>query len=196
MTVVLGTAHEEKTPGKRSPDGQFREYEYSRRLCREVQKQLKERNIDCVIDFEEDNVPGASNSSQELKIRVQKVNSIPDAIYVSLHVNASGSTWTNARGMTVHVANRCSQRSEKLGQSIYEEATKNGLQGNRNVPYDHLWRNDFYVLKYTKGPAVLVEVAFMTNHEDVEMMLSEAGFSRIVDTIVTGIEKAILNALE
>lgn len=191
MTVVLGTAHEEKTLGKRSPDGQFREYEYSRRLCREVQRRLKERNIDCIIDFEEDNVPGATTSSQELKIRVQKVNSIPNAIYVSLHVNASGSTWTNARGMTVHVANNCSVRSERLGQSIYNEAIKRGLQGNRSIPYDHLWRNDFYVLKYTKGPAVLVEVAFMTNHEDVEMMLSQEGFSRIVDTIVNGIEKTI-----
>ena len=191
MTVVLGTAHEEKTPGKRSPDGKFREYIYSRKLCKEVQKRLSERGIDSLIDFEEDNVPGATNSSQELKLRVKKVNSIPNAIYVSIHVNASGNTWTNARGLTVHVANNCSVRSERLGQSIYNEAIKRGLQGNRSIPYDYLWRNDFYVLKYTKGPAVLVEVAFMTNHEDVEMMLSQEGFSRIVDTIVNGIEKAI-----
>ena len=30
ITIILGTAHLSSTPGKRSPDGTFREYQYSR----------------------------------------------------------------------------------------------------------------------------------------------------------------------
>jgi hypothetical protein len=32
IKIILGTAHLERTPGKSSPDGEFREYKYSRQL--------------------------------------------------------------------------------------------------------------------------------------------------------------------
>ena len=35
-TIILGTAHLKSTPGKCSPDGNFKEYEYSREVCKAV----------------------------------------------------------------------------------------------------------------------------------------------------------------
>ena len=42
-TIILGTAHLKSTPGKRSPDGNFREYKYSRQLCDAIRSALEMR---------------------------------------------------------------------------------------------------------------------------------------------------------
>ena len=34
ITIILGTAHQKSIPGKGSPDGKFREYKYSREVCK------------------------------------------------------------------------------------------------------------------------------------------------------------------
>ena len=68
--IILGTAHLSSTPGKRSPDGKFREYAYSRKVCKAVQEELLSRGVDCVIDYLDDDMPGLT-SSQELVRRVQ-----------------------------------------------------------------------------------------------------------------------------
>ena len=41
-TIILGTAHLKSTPGKRSPDGKFREYAYSREVVAAVKAILKD----------------------------------------------------------------------------------------------------------------------------------------------------------
>jgi len=45
----------------------------------------------------------------------------------------------------------------------------------------------FYILKYTKCPAVLTENLFQDNRTDVDFLLSEAGKRAIVDLHVNGI---------
>ena len=52
MIVILGTAHLGTTPGKCSPDGKFRECEYSREIVKMIQEDLKEKGINAVIDYE------------------------------------------------------------------------------------------------------------------------------------------------
>ena len=42
-TVILGTAHHKGIPGKCSPDKKFYEYQYSRKVCQEVKKQLENK---------------------------------------------------------------------------------------------------------------------------------------------------------
>ena len=106
IKIILGTAHLSSTPGKRSPDGKFREYAYSRKVCKAVQEELLSRGVDCVIDYEDDDMPGLS-SSQELVKRVQIVNAIAkktDCLYVSIHVNASAkSGWDKATGFRLEI---------------------------------------------------------------------------------------------
>lgn len=43
MKILIDNGHGEETPGKRSPDGLFREYKYARQIAEEVVKQLRLR---------------------------------------------------------------------------------------------------------------------------------------------------------
>ena len=52
MIVILGTAHLGTTPGKCSPDGKFRECEYSREIVKMIKESLEKKGITAIIDYE------------------------------------------------------------------------------------------------------------------------------------------------
>ena len=196
IKIILGTAHLSSTPGKRSPDGKFREYAYSRKVCREVAKRLREAGVDCVIDYLDDDMPGLT-SSQELVKRVQIVNAIAkktDSLYVSIHVNASAkSGWDKATGFAVYTSPG-ETKSDILATDIFDEATKLlkpiGKSLRKDISDGDLdFEENFYVLRKTICPAVLTENFFQNSKEDVEWLESEEGFKTVVTYHVNGILK-------
>lgn len=207
MIVILGTAHLGTTPGKRSPDGQFRECIYSREIVQMIKSELEKRDITAIIDYEplEPNTKMKGDTytqeqSRELKWRVDFVNNLcskygtANCIYVSVHVNAAGmgTQWMNARGWSVYTS-KGQTKSDILATSLYEVAKS-------ILPSDHKYyvrsdfsdkdadyESNFYVLAKTKCPAVLTENLFQDNKDDVKFLTSEEGKQKIVDIHVNGI---------
>lgn len=192
-TIILGTAHLKSTPGKRSPDGKFREYEYSRKLCKAIKSALEYYGYKVFIDIEDDDLK--ATSSQELSLRCKIVNNYQkqykDCIYISIHVNAAGSDgkWHNATGWSAYTSKGVT-KADKLAECLYKSAKKN-LQGKKLrtdfSDKDSDYEENFYVLKHTSCPAVLTENFFQDTKDDVEYMLSDVGFFQIVKTHVEGI---------
>ena len=196
IKIILGTAHLSSTPGKRSPDGKFREYAYSRKVCREVAKRLREAGVDCVIDYLDDDMPGLT-SSQELVKRVQIVNTIAkktDCLYVSIHVNASAAKgWDKATGFSIYTSPG-ETKSDILATDIFDEATKLLKPIGKSLRKDMSdgdpdFEENFYVLRKTICPAVLTENFFQNTKSDVAWLESEEGFKTIVSYHVNGILK-------
>ena len=69
MLVILGTAHSKSTPGKRSPDGKFREYAWAREIVAMLIPELEERGISYSVL-----VPETNDIS--LTERVKRANAI------------------------------------------------------------------------------------------------------------------------
>lgn len=198
MIVILGTAHQESTPGKRSPDGILREYKWSRDVCTMLQHELEREGIECVIDYIDDNI--ASTSSQELQQRINTVNAIcnkngyKNCMYVSIHVNAAGSDgkWHKARGWSVYTSKGVTM-ADKLATEIYNCAKQMLPHDNKSYVRqdtrdgDPDFEADFYVLKHSKCIAVLTENLFMDNKQDAEYLLSDAGKKNIVNLHKQGI---------
>lgn len=179
--VILGTAHGSNVPGKRSPDGKFREYKFSREVIAMLKPRLESYGITVFVDMPSDEVPRPGNT--ELSLRCKFVNGIcskfgkEHCVYVSIHVNAAGSDdqWHDARGFAVYVSRSCSAASKRLAKVICDLAINRGLRGNRSVPKEHYWQADFYVIKNTSCPAILTENLFQDNHADVEFLSSQKG---------------------
>lgn len=157
-----------------------------------------------------------TEQSRELKWRVDKVNEIykkhkttDNVIYVSVHNDAAGSDgkWHNAGGMSIWTS-RGKTKSDSLAEFIYEAARPNlkeyddlmkkgkadGTYSTKQIPVrsdmtdgDHDYEADFYVLKNTNCPAVLVECFFQDNKYDVEFLLSDIGRFAITRIITEGI---------
>ena len=197
--IVLGTAHLSSTPGKRSPDGSFREYRYSREICLRVQKALQDKGIKCFIDYVEDDMPG-TNSSQELTKRVSIVNKVCDergssnVVYVSIHVNAAASSgWHNATGWCIYTSPGIT-KSDKIADYVFSAAKDILTPLGKKIRTD--WSDgdadqeaNFFVLRKTLCPAILTENFFQDCKSDVEWLQSEEGRRVITEIHVKGIER-------
>lgn len=208
LTVILGTAHGKNVAGKRSPDGKFQEWEYSREIVNLLRKELAEQDelVDVFVDIPCAVVPYPQQA--ELTRRVRYVNQLcahrntERCIYVSIHVDAApgDGEWNNAGGWTAYTSPGRT-RSDILATYLYEaaekhlsgyaakmeEGKKKGLYGQNQKPFrkdttdgDPDKEANFYVLVRTKCAAVLTENLFQDNKADVAFLTSEEGKKAIV----------------
>ncbi len=126
-----------------------------------------------------DTILGVSNSTS-LTARVDLANSWGADIFLSLHTNAAINE--NASGCETLIYSKTAEIAFGLATDIAEQLSLvTGLR-NRGV----VERPGLYVLKRTKMPAVLVEMGFITNKEDAELMLYSPGL------FATGIYRGVL----
>ena len=195
MKILIDNGHGHNTPGKRSPDGKFREYAYTREIANRIVADLIDRGYDAELLVPEDN-------DISLEERVRRVNALCGAhgksnvILVSIHVNAAGngSKWTNATGWSVYTC-KGQTASDKLAECLCEAAIKNFPGKRIRTDYsdgDSDWEENFYILRHTLCPAVLTENFFMDGL-DLEFLQSKAGKQAIVDTHIEGILEYLLS---
>ena len=205
LTVILGTAHGKNVAGKRSPDGIFEEWQYSREIVGLVRRELEAKGFHVFVDMQDSEVPLPQTA--ELRARCKYVNGLCDkygmknCIYVSIHVDAASSgEWKNAGGWTAYTSPDRTL-SDILATYLYEaaekhlagyaakmeEGKKKGLYGSNQKPFrkdttdgDPDKEARFYVLVRTKCAAVLTENLFQDNKADVAFLTSEEGKKAIV----------------
>ena len=111
----------------------------------------------------EDTLLGTNNSSS-LTTRVNEANAWRADIFISLHNNAAENP--NATGNEALVYGPGAALANELAEDILEQLTLTTGLRNRGIVY----RPGLYVLKETEMPAVLVEMGFITNSYDAELL--------------------------
>ena len=108
---------------------------------------------------------GNSNASS-LRTRVDNANLWGADYFISIHTNASTSQSASGSEALVYSS---PSRAASLGTDILEElAASTGLR-NRGLKL----RPGLYVLRKTTMPAVLVEIGFISNRRDANLMANE-----------------------
>ena len=189
LQIILDNGHAKNTAGKCSPDKSFYEWKFNREIAIALEQKLKSDgySVHRIVTEDIEDIP--------LSERVKRANNICDkygaknCIFISIHANASGNNWSNASGSCVFVTKQSSQLSKELAQLFYAEVTQAGFAGNRCVPQQKYWTENFYVIKNTKCPAILTENLFYTNKADLAILQSSEGKEKIVAMH----EKAIKN---
>ena len=105
--------------------------------------------IDCTID----------ESKNDLKDAVNKANNANVDLFCSIHLNAGGGL-----GTETYIYKKGGE-AEKLAEKMNLLVSKSCNFRNRGVK-----EANFYVLKYTNAPAVLLEVCFVDSIEDTEKL--------------------------
>lgn len=124
-------------------------------------------------------IRGTDNSSS-LVDRVNEANAWGADIFLSLHNNAA--TNPRATGNEALVYGPGSTVAIALGENILEQLTLTTGLRNRGIVY----RPGLYVLKKTQMPAVLVEMGFITNPDDADLLANSPYL------FATGIYRGIL----
>lgn len=191
VVIPLDNGHGEDTAGKCSPDGVFKEWQFSRKVVRDIHKELVAQGYDARILVPEDN-------DISLDTRAARVNALcaqhgkGNVLFVSVHANAAppvDGKWHKARGWCIYTS-KGKTTSDKLATFIYNEAVKNFKEQTIRKDLsdgDTDWEANFAVLRKTYCPAVITENFFQDNREDVAYITSEAGHNAIVKTHVDGI---------
>ncbi len=202
MKILIDNGHGIQTKGKRSPDGKLLEYAYTRELARQIVATLKARGYDSeLLVPEDDDIP--------LSERVRRVNEIcltyepscpaptghPDVILISLHLNAAGdgTKWMNATGWSCYTC-KGQTESDRIADFLYKAAIKNFPGKRIRTEYsdnDPDWEENFYILRHSLCPAVLVEQFFMDNKKDLAYLISDEGKRNLIDVIVGGIRYSL-----
>ena len=190
MKILLDPGHGIETPGKRSPDGKFLEYQYNRLIASRVIAELMDCGYEASLLVPEFfDIP--------LVERCRRVNAVCDVvgalnvILVSVHVNAAGSDgkWHKASGWSAYTTPGIT-RADLLAYDLYE-AAKKYLVGQKirlfNGPKEPDFESNLYLLRHTKCPAVLTENMFQDCLSDVSFLQSHSGMEAITMLHVEGI---------
>ncbi|MBQ8289284.1 MAG: N-acetylmuramoyl-L-alanine amidase [Clostridia bacterium] len=110
-------------------------------------------------------VLGVSNNTS-LQVRVRQANEFGADLFLSLHTNASVNT--SANGSECLIYSTSSTVAYEVSEDILSEMTLiTGLR-NRGI----VERPGLYVLRRTQMPAVVVEMGFITNPSDRELLVN------------------------
>lgn len=194
MKILIDPGHGIDTPGKRSPDGLFREYLWNRQVADLILEGLVSAGIDASLVVTETN-------DVSLRNRVNRVNTIcnrlgaSNVLLVSIHANAAGngSAWMNAKGWSCYTS-KGKTKSDQVAECLYdafEEEFQDRKIRKDMSDGDRDWEENFYVLQKSKCPAVLLENFFYDNREECAWMLQEETKRRIAGAAVKGIIKYI-----
>ena len=194
MKILIDPGHGIDTPGKRSPDGLFREYLWNRQVADLILEGLVSAGIDASLVVTETN-------DVTLRNRVNRVNTIcnrlgaSNVLLVSIHANAAGngSAWMNAKGWSCYTSTG-KTKSDQVAEYLYDafEAEFQDRKIRKDMSDgDRDWEENFYVLQKSKCPAVLLENFYYDNREECAWMLQEETKRRIASAAVKGIIKYI-----
>lgn len=115
-----------------------------------------------------------------LSARCSHANNLKADLFLSIHCNSS---LNNKACGTETFCLRKGTKAEKLASYIQSSMVKFTHLKDRGVKYE-----TFCVLEDTNMPAALVEIAFISNFEDIKFLLS----TNFQNTVVLALEKAIM----
>jgi N-acetylmuramoyl-L-alanine amidase len=181
-----------QTAGKRSPDfgdGILYEGVSNRRLAQKLTKRLELMGIDYFLL-----VPELEDISLAERVkRVNRLANLQKSILLSIHSDAF--TTEHAHGWSVYTT-KGGTKSDDVATILYKYAKAAGLHIRDDYSDgDPDKEADFYILRKTVCPAVLIENLFMTNKEDYKTLLSKEGQDKLTRVIVNSIKEIAQNGI-
>lgn len=168
--IALGAGHGVKTAGKRClksiDPNETREWVLNDRICDYIEKYLKDYEGYQLLRLD-DSDDGSEDVA--LATRVNKANSWGADYYLSIHHNA-GINGGKGGGIVAYSYPNSKAGAEWRNEFYDALIAKTGLKGNRATPKTTA---NFYVLKYTKMAAGLLELGFMDSKVDTPVILTE-----------------------
>ena len=182
LTVCLDPGHGAATAGKRSPDGTLREYEVNRDIAYRMRDLLQAKGVTVYMTVSD------KTSDPSLASRVATANNKNVDIFVSVHANAfgDGENWEDqATGWEIYYY-ATSNNGKKLAQYIHD-ANFPASGGGLGIKDRGIKTANFYVIKYTSMPAVLIEQGFYTSSVEIKKLKSSEWRQKAAQLNVNGI---------
>ena len=183
--VVIDAGHGGRDPGTSGIiDGEtFYEKTVNLAIAKKVQEILQEKGISVIMTRDSDTYPTLTERSD--------IANINDAVmFVSIHANSATSKAASGYEVYYSTLNNNSTTgltSKELANSIIDMLSENISTRNRGVK-----TADHVVTKTSYMPAVLIELGFMSNPEELALMFTE----EFQNSFALGVADGIMNVLD
>lgn len=174
--VFLDAGHGGKDPGVIGPSG-TKEKDITLAIAKNVAELLKTVGIETMLTRDND-------TFIELSARAVRANRAEANYFISIHCNAATSNQAHGTETYCYVKGG---EAEKLANMVQSEIVKATGLVNRGIK-----TANFAVLRETKMPAILIEVAFISNPNE-EKLLKDVAFQ---DKIAMAVAKGFCQYIE
>lgn len=184
--ITIDPGHGGSDSGAVGPNG-YTEKEGTFAISQKVASILNQSGAKVVMTRDSDvDVYGPNASARnELQARVDVGNNANSDIFVSIHCNAFVNPAANGT-QTFYYGS--SYQGQRLAQSIQEKMIEaNGLR-DRGIS-----TCNFYVVKHSYMPAVLIETAFITNYDEEALLSDDEWQTIMAKAIAEGINEYFSN---
>ena len=147
-------------------------------IAKEIAALLTDKNQKVLLTRE-------SDEFHSLQKRVKFANSHQADLFVSIHANSFNNPLTG--GVETYYNQSDNNQNRFLAEKIHDKLGRSLKINDRGIK-----ESNFYVIKYTKMPSALVEVAFLSNNQE-EKMLKRKDFQKRAASLITD---GILDYLE
>ena len=163
MKIYIDQGHNPVNPNAGAEGNGLREQDVTYTVGRLLADELDSAGIETKLSRPTPQTQLGMSNASSLAARTSEANRWGADYFISIHTNASEIT--TASGSEAFTYSLGSTASALAGNILYRMSLSTGLP-NRGVRP----RPSLYVLRKTSMPAVLVEIGFITNPYDAELM--------------------------
>ncbi len=180
IVVVIDAGHGGNDPGKVSADG-IMEKDVNLAIALKLKQELENKGIKVILTRDSDIClaqEGTSNKKKSDMInRMELVNSSGADILISIHQNSYKDT--KVKGAQVFYYSG-SEESKMLAEGIQNSIKqKVDMDNNRKIKPN----NDYYILRKSVCPAVIIECGFLSCPEETGKLVDEGYQEKLADAI-------------
>ena len=178
--IIIDAGHGGTEPG--SVKQGIQEKDINLQIALQLQKRLEAKGYKVVMTRDDD-------TAISLKNRAKLANQAKGDLLISIHQNSFRDA--SVHGIEVYYNSDKTTNDQQLAQMIQESLINETGAKNRGIHSD----NGLVVTRETIMPAVLVETAFISNDDELDLIMSDDYQNKVVKGIVVGIEE-FLNELD
>ena len=165
-TIVIDVSHGGQDNGA-TVNG-FNEKEIALNIANKIKELNKNSNVEIILTRD-------SDKFLSLNERAEQINKLKPDFVISLHTNSTNNEKESGKEIFVSDKNKQKEKSGSLALELFYSFN------DRNV---EIKKADFYLLKNVEYPIVLVELGYLSNEYDREILTTEKGQSELAESIL------------
>lgn len=173
FTIVLDAGHGGNDSGTSA--GKVTEKEVTFSVVQKMQKLLEEKGASVILTRD-------SDEYVSLKNRVSLANQSAADLFVSIHCNYFEKD-SSVYGLECYYA-EASENGKKYAENLID-----GVKQNENIAVRSAKPGNYWVLKKTEMPSVLVELGYFSNSNECQKLVSTEYQEELAKELVEGIVK-------
>lgn len=186
--VVIDAGHGGIDPGKVGCNG-VQEKEINLSIAKKLEQLLKQNDIAVVMTRCEDkdlaSEKAENRKNEDLRERVRKMEEVQPVLAVSIHQNSYPEEEVSGAQVFYYAE---SEQGKRLGKILQECLKKELNDGNHRAAKAS---KEYYLLKRSSVPTVIVECGFLSNEKEAALLAQEEYQEKIAFSLLLGIMEYI-----